>query len=54
MEKFLLILPLLACPLGMAAMAGAAWVWAKLRAAPSKLGDGVPARELRTLPGKDA
>src|SRR5439155_15260645 len=39
MEKVLLILPLVACPLAMAAMAGGAWAWAKLRAAPGRLRD---------------
>jgi hypothetical protein len=31
METLLLILPLLACPLAMALMGAAAWVWARLR-----------------------
>ena len=54
MEKFLLILPLLACPLVMAAMAGAAWAWAKLRAAPGRLRDGLPGGEPRALRGQEA
>jgi hypothetical protein len=31
METLLLILPLLACPLAMALLGGAAWAWARLR-----------------------
>jgi hypothetical protein len=31
METLLVILPLLACPLAMALIAGAAWAWAKVR-----------------------
>jgi hypothetical protein len=37
MESLLALLPLLlllACPLGMAAMGGAAWIWAKARRKP--------------------
>jgi hypothetical protein len=49
MEKFLLILPLLACPLAMAAMAGGAWVWAKARAVPARLRDRLPETEPRAL-----
>ena len=54
MEKFLLILPLLACPLAMAAMAGGAWAWANLRAAPAKLRDRLPDGAPRALRGEDA
>jgi hypothetical protein len=54
MEKFLLILPLLACPLAMAAMAGGAWAWAKLRATPARLRDRLPDAEPRALNGEDA
>ena len=54
MEKFLPILPLLACPLAMAAMAGGAWAWARLRAAPSKLRDRLPDGAPRVLRGEDA
>jgi len=31
MQSLLLILPLLACPLAMAAMAGGGWAWTRLR-----------------------
>jgi hypothetical protein len=54
MEKLLLILPLLACPLAMAAMAGAAWVWAKARAVPTGLRDRLPESESRALRGGGA
>jgi hypothetical protein len=54
MEKLLLILPLVACPLAMAAMAGGAWVWAKVRAAPATLRDRLPEAEPRALRGEDA
>jgi hypothetical protein len=38
MESLLALLPvllLLACPLGMVAMGGAAWIWAKARRKPT-------------------
>ena len=54
MEKVLLILPLVACPLAMAAMAGGAWAWAKLRAAPGRLRDRLPDGEPRALCGEEA
>ena len=54
MEKFLLIFPLLACPLAMAAMAGGAWMWAKARAVPGKLHDRLPDAGPRALRGGDA
>jgi hypothetical protein len=54
MEKFLLILPLLACPLAMAAMAGGAWVWAKAHAVPERLRDRPPHAEPSALRGQDA
>lgn len=54
MEKFLLILPLLACPLAMAAMAGGAWIWAKTRRAPGALRERVSGTKLRTLPDGEA
>jgi hypothetical protein len=50
MDKLLPILPLLACPLAMAAMAGGAWVWAKAHA----LRDRLPEVEPRTLRGGNA
>jgi hypothetical protein len=53
-EKFLLILPLLACPLAMAAMAGGAWMWAKARAVPGRLRDRLPDAEPRALRGGNA
>jgi hypothetical protein len=37
MDKLLLILPLLACPLAMAAMAAGAWALTKVRAARERL-----------------
>ena len=54
MEKFLLILPLLACPLAMAAMAGAAWVSGKARAVPGRLRDRLPEADSHPLRGIDA
>jgi hypothetical protein len=54
MEKFLLILPLLACPLAMAAMAGGAWVWAKARAVPGRLRDHLPEADPRSPRGGGA
>ena len=54
MEKFLLILPLPACPLAMAAMAGGAWAWAKLRTEPGRLRDRLADGEPRVLGGEDA
>jgi hypothetical protein len=38
MESLLLLVPLLACPLAMAALAGIAWTWAKLRGSSSDHG----------------
>jgi hypothetical protein len=54
MEKFLLILPLLACPLAMAAMAAGAWIWARARAVPGRLRNGLSEAEQRTLRGGNA
>lgn len=54
METFLLILPLLACPLAMAAMAAGAWIWAKARQAPAAVRERVSAPDLRTSRHQDA
>ena len=54
MEKFLLILPFLACPLAMAAMAAGAWIWAKARAVPTAVRDRTSAPDPQTARRQDA
>jgi hypothetical protein len=54
MENFLWILPLLACPLAMAAMAGGAWIWARARAVPGRLRERQPDCEPPVLRRGDA
>lgn len=43
MESLLLLVPLLACPLGMALVGGAAWAWARVRRGQPGGGSSAPA-----------
>jgi hypothetical protein len=52
MENLLLLLTLIACPLGMALLGFVGWTWAKMRSAPATVRERLSDTGPRAVPGE--